>query len=128
MIQKSRERKCYTCGESCHLCRCCPRRAEAPGRAQTSNTGTASTTINPEELSEQQLEQLLAEKRLLCEQSLLEAECSSTNAVNASFKQVGAVGSLLEIGVSIEGINIDVIASIGVVHNDNSPLGCGSAT
>ena len=90
--QRVRERKCYSCGESGHF-RCdCPRRAEAPGRSQTSNTGTISTTIDPKELSEQQLEQLLAEKRLHREESLLPAEQSSTNIVNASCQQATTVG------------------------------------
>ena len=52
------------------------------------NTSTVSTTVNPKEFSELHV---LAEKRLLCEQSLLEAECSSTDAVDASCQQVGAV-------------------------------------
>ena len=53
VMQKSRECKCYSCGESGHLHCDCPRRAEAPGRAQTSNTGTVSTTVYPKELTKQ---------------------------------------------------------------------------
>ena len=113
VMQKSRERKCYSCGESGHLRRDCLRRAEAPGRAQTSNTGTVSTVVHPTELTEQQLEQLLAKKRLQREQSLLEAGRSVTNAVTASCREVGAIGSLLEIGVSIEGVSVDAMLDTG---------------
>ena len=63
-----------------------------------------STAVNPGDLSEQQLEQLLAEKRLQREQSLLEAGHSEINTVNASCEHAGAVGSLLGIDVSIEGV------------------------
>ena len=56
------------------------------------------------DLSEQQLEQLLAENRLQREQSLLEAGHSETNTVNASCGHAGAVGLLLRIEMSIEGV------------------------
>ena len=96
-----------------HLRRDCPKRSEAPGRSQTLNTATVSTSVNPGDLSEQQLEKLLADKRLQREQSLLEAGHSTANAVNASCEHAGAVGSLLGVEVSIEGVSIAAMLDTG---------------
>ena len=86
---------------------------EAPGHSQTLNTATTSTAVNPGNISEQQLGQLLAEKRLQCEQSLLEAGHSETYTVNASCEHAGAVGSMLGIDVSIEGVSLAAMQDSG---------------
>ena len=112
-VQKSKEHRCYFRGEVGHFRHDCRKRNEGPGCSQTSNTATVSTSINPGELSEQQLEQLLAEKRLQCEQTLLESGYSTTNAVNASCGHAGAVGSLLGVEVSIEGVSIAAMLDTG---------------
>ena len=87
------------------------------GRSQTSNTVTVSTAVNPGDLSEQQLEQLLAEKRLQHEQSLLKAGHSETNTVNASCEHPGVVGSPLVIDVSIEGVISCYVGHWSPIHN-----------
>ena len=72
--------------------------------------GNVSTIVNPKDLSERQLEQLLAEKRLHREESLLPAEPSSTNVVNAASQHAM---TLLEIEVNIESVKIDALLDTG---------------
>ena len=73
-------------------------RTEAPGRAKDSKTGAVSTSQGACDMSVDELEQLLAQKRLRDEQSRLEN--SSTSVVSASEVQARAVGSLLEVMVN----------------------------
>ncbi len=64
-------RRCHLCKEVGHLRRDCPHKREAPGRTfRTANTSAVVTRVRPEDLTEAQLEQLLAERRLECEGSL----------------------------------------------------------
>ena len=58
---------------------------------------------DPKDLSEEQLEQLLADKKLKRERSLLEMS-SSNNVVNCSCSCANAVVSLLEAELIIEGV------------------------
>ena len=96
------ERHCWLCNQTGHLRRDCPMRTEAPGRAKGSKTGAVSTSQGACDMSVDELEQLLAQKRLSDEQSKLEN--SSTSVVSASEVQAGAVGSLLEVMVDIGGV------------------------
>ena len=100
----SKERRCYSCGQTGHLRNACPKRAEAPGRSQTSTTSNVTSAADPKDLSEEQLEQLLAAKKLQREQSLLKV--SSNNVVSSACPCAMTVGSLLEVEVNIEGVPI----------------------
>lgn len=109
----NKERKCYSCGQTGHLRNACPKRAEAPGQSRTSTTSNVSSVADPKDLSEEQLEQLLAAKKLEREKSLLEVSNSSNNVVNADCSCAGAVGSLLEVELSIEGVPIIAMLDTG---------------
>ena len=99
-----RDRQCYLCKEVGHLRRDCPKKTEAPGRSKTSNTGIVATSQRLEDLSEAQLEELLAQKQLQCESSLLPSVDSKTNIISASTRQAEAVGPLAEVLVDIAGV------------------------
>ena len=92
----------------------CPTLVEAPGRSKNSNTSTVEAVqpIVPEELTESQLEQLLANRLLARERSVL-AEESDTNTVTASGEHAKAVGSLIHLDVCIEGVPVRAMVDTG---------------
>ena len=62
-----RERQCFLCKKVGHMRRECPLKTEAPGCSQASSTSVvevAESVTRPEDLTESQLEQLLASRRL----------------------------------------------------------------
>ena len=109
---KQKERRCYLCKEIGHFRRDCPQRSETPGKSRSTNTGNSSSagTIVAD-LTEDELEQLLAQKKLAKEGSLLP---SSNNTVNAtSTGKAGAIGPLLEVEVKIEGVPVKALLDTG---------------
>ena len=69
-----RVRLCHLCESSEHLARHCPKRnKEAPGRSYPS-AGSRVVQAKPQELSEQELERMLTEKRLQRESQLAREE------------------------------------------------------
>ena len=95
---KQKERRCYLYKEIGHY-RCdCPLKSETPGKSSSTNTGNSSNAgTTAADLTEDELEQLLAQKKLAKEGSLLP---SSNNTVNAtSTGKTGAIGPLLEVEV-----------------------------
>ena len=110
------ERRCFKCKQLGHVRKDCPVKTEAPGRnSQVANTGTVAATklsVRPQELTEDQLEKLLAEKRLDREQKELDKE-SEVNAVQASDVRAGAIGSLLHVDISIEGVSVSAMVDTG---------------
>ena len=104
---------CWGCREAGHIKRNCPKKAEAPGRSKVANTAAveASPNAKVDDLTEEQLEQMLADRRLLREQSLLHG--SATNTVFAEDDDLPAVGPILLLDVSIEGVLIKATVDTG---------------
>ena len=110
---KPKERRCYLCKGIGHLRRDCPVRSEAPGRSEsTANTGNSSNAGTfAADLTEDELEQLLVQKRLTKEGALLP---SSNNTINATSEgTAGAVGPLLEVEIKIEGVPVKALLDTG---------------
>ena len=108
---KATERRCFFCQGVGHLQRDCPSKkdqkapSETPGKTRTltntSSTGTVLSSTNLEHLTEEELERLLALKKLAREGSLL---LSSNNTINAlSGEQAGVIALLVEVEVGIAG-------------------------
>ena len=114
-----RERRCFRCKQLGHLQKDCPVKTEAPGRsAQTANTGSVGAgelPVHAADLTESQLENLLAERRLNREQRELaeEGDRSQTSAVHASEEKAGAVGALLHVDFDIEGLPVKAMVDTG---------------
>ena len=110
---KPKERRCYLYKETGYLRRECPLRSETPGKSKSttnpgnsSNAGTFAT-----DLTEDELEQLLAQKRLAKEGALLP---SSNNTINATSEgKAGAIGPLLEVEIKIEGVPVTALLDTG---------------
>ena len=107
--------RCFRCKETGHTRQECPLKREAPGRtkvAAASAVGAKESAARAEDLTETQLEQLLAKRRRDREQSLLTPN-SQTNTVRASGVHAEAVASLLELDVCIEGLPIKAMVDTG---------------
>ena len=111
-----RERRCHRCKQTGHIHKDCPIKTETPGRtpqvANTSAVGATEFPIRTEDLTESQLEKLLAERRLNWEKQELTSG-SQTNLVNASGEQAEAVGTLLHVDVCIEGVPVRAMVDTG---------------
>ena len=81
-----------------------------------------------DDLTKKQLEQILADHRLLCEQSLLHG--SATNTISAEDDDLPAVGpTLLLLDVSIEGLPVKATVDTGaqstvISHSTLHAIGC----
>ena len=115
-------RACYRCGGRGHLARQCPKqapRSEAPGRSGSNPTSRTAVLeavpplCNPEDLSEAELQDLLARCRLRREQQLMNNDSAETLIVTASDSQAGAVGPTLLLDVQIEGVPIEALVDTG---------------
>ena len=101
---------CWNCREAGHIKRDCPKKIEAPGRSNVANTGVVGA-IPADSLTEEQLEQMLADRRLRREQSLLDSSVTST--VCAGEGTVPAVGPVLSLEVTIEGLPVRAMVDTG---------------
>lgn len=117
-----KERHCFRCKEVGHLRRECPLQcgvqAEAPGKSKSSRTATIEITgsaTSTEQLTEQQLLELLAARRLKREKALLKGNHSSaTNTIQASRNDaVQTVGPTLSVEVHIEGMPAIALVDTG---------------
>ena len=101
---------CLGCREPGRIKQNCPKKAEAPGRSQVASTGAMEATSNMkvDDLTEEQLEQMLADRRLRHKQSLLSG--STTNSV---CDNIPAIGPTLLLDVSIEGLPIKTTVDTG---------------
>ena len=99
---------CYSCGKPGHIAKNCYRNrlrrgtgAEATGRNSQSGSKVLSTVA---EMTDQQLEQELADRRLSKEQSLLNTpQPSRVNTIE------GAVGPTLMLELSVEGLQVAAV-------------------
>jgi len=104
-----KERRCFLCQGTGHYKRDCPNRQEAPGRSKSTSSSTAGTIAA--DLTEDELERLLTQKRLAKEGALMP---SSNNTVSsASEGKAGVIGSLLEGEVEIEGVPVKALLDTG---------------
>ena len=104
-----------------HFARECRKSAarESPGRTTTTTNHVAvlevgSNTTRPEDLTEAQLEELLAERRLHKEQGLLEDDSGKMCAVTARTRQdSNLVGPTVLLDVEVEGVHIEAVVDTG---------------
>ena len=112
-----KERRCRLCKELGHIRQNCPQKLEAPGHSKVSQTSAVEArghATRPEDLTEDELEKLLAERRLAHEQTLLaSADSSHTNTVQASRNCAQAVGSTLMLDISIDGVSVTAMVDTG---------------
>ena len=107
-------RRCHHCKETGHLRRDCPRRQEALGRSSTNTVTAQQNPAHVEDLTEQELERLLAERRLQRERgSVTNPEVSHANTITATAAHAKAVGAALETDVSIEGVSVRCLIDTG---------------
>ena len=100
-----------------HFARECRKSAarESPGRTTTTTNHVAvlevgSNTTRPEDLTEAQLEELLAERRLHKEQGLLEDDSGKMCAVTARTRQDSdLVGPTVLLDVEVKGVHIEAV-------------------
>ena len=112
----------HRCEQYGHSARNCPgppsgRSAyEAHGRSTTettSRTSAVESNPKPEELTEEQLEDLLSQRRLQREQALLSDSTSTASSVTASEKDSRAVGPTVYIDLLINGEPVRAMVDTG---------------
>lgn len=112
---KPEPRQCYKCKQTGHVCKDCPMKPESPGRNPVVNSGVTATpgaNETPLELTEHQLEELLAEKRLQREKKLL-MDCTTSAVSTTSKVHTGAVGTLIYQPVQIESVTVEAMLDTG---------------
>ena len=110
---------CFNCEQPGHIARNCwkpRRRSEATGR-QGGNPNPNKVLVTVAEMSDSQLEQELAGRRLAREQQIL-TESSSVSTVNVV---EGAVGPTLMLDLSVEGLQV---AAVVDTASNSSIISC----
>ena len=111
-------RTCFICKSTNHLARNCPEkrhRNEARGRTRPNQGNQANVSVveassTAKALTTQQLEDLLAERRVQEESALLESTSADVNVVVAmvgTTKEVLAIGPTMHLPVTVEGVSIE---------------------
>ena len=115
---RSTRRSCFICKSINHLARNCPEkkhRHEARGRTRPNQSSQSTVSVveassAAEALTTQQLEDLLAERRVQEESVLLESTSAGVNVVVATVeaaKEVMAVGPTMHLPITVEGVSVD---------------------
>ena len=117
VLRGSSKRKfaCNRCHEVGHLAGNCPhplkttKLPEAPGRSDNSRSRVAAVEASyvADDLTVEQLEELLSRKRLTEEQKGLKDNLGTVSAVTASATEIGAIGPTLFLDVLIEGEKVE---------------------
>ena len=116
-----RKKGCFTCGDFGHIQRNCPKwRPEATGRSgKVSALAATERRESVDELSIQQLEQLLAKKRLKAEQTQL---CKGVSKIETiASDAANAVGPIVYLDVIIEGHPVKAVVDSGAQSTILSP-------
>ena len=108
-----RVRLCHVCESPEHLARHCPKRnREAPGRSPPAAKTHVVQVSNPAHaLTEQELESMLAEKRLQKETQLARGESTIRHVTTVG--KAEAVGPTLWLNVTVEGVPVDAMVDSG---------------
>lgn len=111
---------CNRCHKIGQLARNCTRPVvttkmnEAPGRSDNSQSRVSAVdTYLADDLTVEQVEDILAVKRLQQEQELLTDSLNTVSALSASTAEVGAVGPTLFLNVLVEGVKVEAMVDIG---------------
>ena len=112
---------CHQCNEVGHFARNCTHSVkttksnEAPGRSDNTRScvATVETSYVADDLTVEQLEELLSRKRLIKEQKGLKENIDTISAVTASNMEIGAVGPTLFLDISIEGEKVEAMVDCG---------------
>ena len=113
------KRGCWICGKLTHLARNCKEsHLEASGRSgrasRTAHLTAAPQPVNVEDLTEEQLEKLLNQRRLSKEKDLLtQSTVSSVNTITAKPMVGDAVGPTLYCDLKIEGVATEAMVDTG---------------
>ena len=106
---------CFRCKSPSHWAKDCTKqlKAEAPGRGKPSSTTSMITPVSTlEQMTDEQLEDILSKRKLEREQELLK-EVAQVDVVRAEEGSSGAVGPILSLKIKIEGVDVDAMVDTG---------------
>ena len=105
---------CFRCKSPSHWAKDCTKqlKAEAPGRGKPSSTTSITPVSTLEQMTDEQLEDILSKRKLEREQELLK-EVAQVDVVRAEEGSSGAVGPILSLKIKIEGVDVDAMVDTG---------------
>ena len=107
--------------EVCHIFQNCPHSVEEPGRQLNASVTSSTNTVGsiqpvvPDEVTDEQPEQILMRRRLTHEQEKLSKSSthSSTNSIESDNSSNKAVGPAMFVDVSIDGVTVHAMVDTG---------------